>query len=178
MKTHAKTRRRNADASPKKSGSWAWAVITGSIVGGAIAYTIVTDAKAQALLERGRQIGLPLRLPQPGFAMQLPMTREEFEVIEQQLCGCIPSFTRPADGDPTLAAPGSEAPPTLDELVDHMVSCTAHRLYPTFPWPPIAGDNPSVSVLWGDLRTLARHALANDRCTGPLPNPSPRLSHR
>lgn len=148
------------------TSSTIWAIVGGVAVGGLIAYELIMDERVEAFLEEWRKKGVPLRVPEPGFDMQLPRGAADFELIESDLCNCLDSYVAPTDGEPTAVA--RPIAPSDDELVAYMQLCVAQRFFPEFPWPPVPGDHPSVGELWSDLRTLARRTVATQSCAGAL----------
>ena len=89
-----------------------------------------------------------VRMPQPSMKMMLAETPEEFDTLDEIIC--------------ELGAPlVNDAPPgtTADEVIEDLRNGMARELYPDFPWPPMAGDHPSVGQLWTELGVLSRRAV-------------------
>ena len=147
------------------NSTWS-AIAVGIAVAAAASYVIHEDERVRRAIEKARLAGVPLRLPQPGFDVQLPELAADFAMLDALVCGCAGSYAPPDDGTPTTGG-ATPLQPTLDDLIDHMQICAATQLFPDFPWPPISGDHPSVEELWDDLRLLSRRALANDICSAP-----------
>lgn len=125
-----------------------WAVAAGTVVGGALGYAIVRDARAHEALSKAVE---NVRLPEPDFAMQVPTTAQEFETLQGLVCTCMREHP-PQEGRP------------LDEIADEMTLCVARRLYRSFAWPPVTGDHPTVSELWGTIGVMTRRSLALGDC--------------
>lgn len=142
------------------------ALLGGTALGGLIAYELLMDESVEAFLESWRKKGVPLRVPEPGFDMQLARVAADFEFIDDELCACLDGYPMTTDGEPTSVA--RPVAPSDDELVEYMQLCVAQRLFPDFPWPPVPGDHPSVGELWSDLRTLARRSVALRSCAPTL----------
>jgi len=135
-----------------------WAAAIGATVGGALSYAVISDAKASAALSKAVD---EVRLPEPSFAMQLPRSAAEFATLESLVCDCVRNY-KPTDGAQSE-----------EERTDALVRCTALRLYPNFPWPPMTGDHPSTSELWQTLAVLVRRQTATAACApAPVTNPS------
>lgn len=146
----------------------AWtAVATGVVVGGAIGWLIVQDARAT---EAVHKFVAETRLPEPSFAMKLPRTAAEFATLDSLVCECLATYAPKDTGQPT-AQPSDAGAVSEDERVEAVVDCVARRLYPQFPWPPMVGDHPSTAELWATLETLTHRALATASCGVPAPNP-------
>lgn len=157
------------------SNSVWWAIGVGAAVGGLASYVILQDARTSAAL--GKAVD-EVRLPEPSFAMQLPRDAAEFATLDEVICGCIRGLNLTDTGQPSThpSGPGAVSP---EEVQAAVVLCAAQKLYPTFPWPPMPGDHPSVSELWSSLSTLAYRAIATSICaTTPQSNPARSLRRR
>jgi len=119
-----------------------WAAIIGVTVGAVAAVAIAQNNQLnQALVKYASN----LRLPDPGFAMALPLSRVEFERLDALACQCLAQQTGAPD-------------------VDTAAACMGRILYPMFEWPPTTGDHPSVPELWQDLRLTILRQLAFGNC--------------
>ena len=137
-------------------------IVGGVVVGGA-AYLFANRQVRRALKaaeEAGRTAGL--RLPDPSFAVEVAYSQEQFAVLDELVCEC---------GAPVVQAATEST--TVDEVVQTIQDCMAEQLYPDFPWPPIAGDHPTVSQLYGELGLTARRAVIDGEiCPVPIPSPT------
>ncbi|MCH9637719.1 MAG: hypothetical protein K0U16_07230 [Gammaproteobacteria bacterium] len=89
-----------------------------------------------------------IRFPQPSFAVEVAYDPEQFQILDELVCECAAPIVE-------QAAPND----TLDDVVPKIQECMAKELYPDFPWPPVPGDHPTVSMLWSELALLARRAI-------------------
>jgi hypothetical protein len=103
------------------------------------------------------------RIPRPDFIATIPREPDDLDAIDAFLCECIA---------------GNKLPGLEDEeiIVEQLRTCTATKLYPDFPWPPIMGDNETVHQLWllieYRIRSLANTGDLESICTAkPLPEP-------
>jgi hypothetical protein len=135
--------------------SLGWAAAAGAAIGGVVGYLVIRDAAAQDAIAN---IAGRIRLPRPGFAMQLPRTADEFTTLESLVCEC--RDTQIFDSGEPPEAHVSAGATSDDERATAITDCAARRLYPHFPWPPIPGDHPSASELYETLSVLAHRSLA------------------
>lgn len=127
-------------------------IAAGAVVaGGAIGYAIAhTRAARKALDTASKTIGdTGLRLPEPGYAMVLPESDDDFATLDEVICECGSGIVSAADPEDFV-----------DDIVGEIRDCVAERLYPDFPWPPMTGDHPTTAKLYAELEVLARKALA------------------
>lgn len=130
-----------------------WPVGVGVVVGSVVGFTLLQDARAQAALTAAAE---GVRLPEPGFAMQVPTTAQEFEILQAIVCECMQDKP-PQEGRP------------IDDIADELTLCAAKRLYRNFPWPPVPGDHPTTATLWGTIDVMVRRSLALADCEKKLP---------
>jgi len=106
------------------------------------------------------------RIPKPLYVMTIPRTDEDLDTLDIHLCDCMSER-----GD----LPGLE---DEDTIIEQLRDCTAAKLYPDFPWPPIAGDHETVHQLWliieYRIRSLANTDSLDALCAEkPTPKPIP-----
>ena len=142
-----------------------WAAGIGAVVGTALGAAVLSDARASAAV--GKLVE-EARLPEPSFAMQLPRNAAEFATLEALVCDCM--RIKPLDPGAPTTTPTELGAQTEEERTEALVHCVAARLYPSFPWPPMAGDHPSASELWDTLAVLVRRQHATAAC-GAVTNP-------
>lgn len=135
-------------------------LIAGVAVGGAAGYFIATSRAGKKAID---VLDDPsVRLPDPSYAVELAVTDDQFEILDELVCEC---------GD--AVAQGADETDTLDGLTRDLQNCMARELYPDFPWPPIPGDHPSAQQLYAELGLLARRAVV----TGEIcPESTPALA--
>lgn len=154
------------------AGVW-WAIGIGAAVGLTASLAILQDARASAAL---RKTVDEARLPEPSFAMQLPRSAAEFATLDAVICECVSGLNLTDTGQPS-GQPSGPGAVSEQELHDAIVLCAAKKLYPTFPWPPMTGDNPSTAELWSSLSVLAYRAMAMSLCAA-VPQTNPARSPR
>ncbi len=137
-------------------------VLVGAGAGAAAGYYIATTRAGRQAIAAAEEAIEGARLPDPSFAMDLPYTEAQFKLLDDLVCEC---------GDPIIEASSPNI--TIDDLSQQIQDCMALELYPDFPWPPMAGDHPSVTQLYAELGVIARRALATGKiCPSPLPSPT------
>jgi len=118
----------------------------GVVIGGAVGYLVAGSRigrKAFAAIDKEGY-----RLPDPSYAVEMPYSEEQFEVLDELVCEC---------GAPLVKAASETT--TIDELTNEIRLCMARELYPDFDWPPVTGDHPTASQLFSELGFVARKAL-------------------
>ncbi len=139
-------------------------IVTGVAVGGAAGYVIANTRQARRALKAAEDVlsDPSIRLPDPSFAVELANSEEQFALLDELVCEC---------GAPVVKR--ATASTTVPEVVQKIQSCMAEQLYPDFTWPPISGDHPTVSQLYGELGLIARRAVIDgDICPVPIPSPT------
>lgn len=139
-------------------------VAAGLAAGGAAGYFFAVTRAGRKALQAAEDVitDSGIRLPDPSFAMELPYTEEQFNVLDDLVCEC---------GAPVVSAAGPEA--TIDAITTQIQECMAAKLYPDFSWPPISGDHPTAAQLYTELGVVARRALASaEICPRPIPSPT------
>jgi hypothetical protein len=141
-------------------------VLAGVAVGGAAGYYVATTRRGRRAIRAAEDVisKSDLRLPDPSYAVELPYTDENFQILDELVCEC---------GEPVINAATQTS--TIDDVTSQIQLCMARELYPDFAWPPVAGDHPTVSQLWAELAVVARRAVVTaEICPQPIP-PIPQL---
>ena len=139
-------------------------LVGGVVVGGAAGYLIANTRHARRALKAAQDVlaDPSLRLPDPSFAVELAYSEEQFALLDDLVCEC---------GTPAVKSATEST--TVDEVVQQIQSCMAEQLYPSFTWPPISGDHPTVAQLYGELGLIARRAVIDGTiCPEPIPSPT------
>jgi hypothetical protein len=154
----SRRRRRNPISTGTKIGL---SIGAGIAVGAAVGYFVANTRAGQRLVE---QSGLETwRLPDPSFRVHLPVTEEDFGLLEQVICEC---------GAAIVEAAPENSP--LEGVVDEVRLCVAKELHPDFAWPPVPLDHPSATQLWAELAVLVRAAIVTGSiCEAVWPTPQP-----
>lgn len=141
-------------------------ILGGLAAGSALGYYIATTHRGRSAIKAVEDAVSGVRRPEPGYAMEIPETEEQFNLLDELVCEC---------GAPVVDAAKDED--TVFSVVSKIQSCMARELYPDFPWPPIPGDHPTVSQLYAELSVIARRSLAiAEICPRPIP-PIPDLPY-
>lgn len=136
------------------------AIVLG-ILGGILAGYVYSESRQlQRVAARGRKaIGKAtegVRLPMPDFAMKLPSSVEDFDLLDQVICDCANQIQ--------AAQPDME----FNAMIVAVRDCVAEAIYPDFPWPPIPGDHTTVSQFWTVLGyEVGRSAVEGSLCPVP-----------
>lgn len=113
--------------------------------------------QAAAALRRAREVVDDVRIPMPHFAVVIPNTQEEHEMIDDAICACLTDLRSTFEEDTDV-----------NTIVSTLTLCAAEMLYPDFPWPPQAGDHESIPQFWTVLefriRSLAFDGRLNTVC--------------
>lgn len=126
----------------------ALALAAGIAVGGGLGYLVANTRKGEELLDDLDDDIDHWRLPDPSFAVRVPQSLEEFQILDDLVCEC---------GAPLIEAADPSA--NADDVILKLRDCLAKELYPAFKWPPVPGDHPTVSQFWAELGVLARRAV-------------------
>lgn len=134
-------------------------VLGGVAAGGAAGYYFWRSSAGQALIEEADEL-VPVRIPDPSFAMDLASMPEHFNLVDDHVCSCgIPVMESFREGDDG------------EEAVKKIQDCIVRKIYPDFPWPHMSGDHPSVAVFYSDIGFAVRQALArNSICKDTPPS--------
>ena len=153
---------------------WWIPVAVGTVAGGSLGYFAMQNDRLAAAARKTIETA---RLPEPSFAMALPRTAAEYQILASVVCNCIDSYVPEDPGEPPAAHVHAGAM-TEDEYAEGLSMCVARRLYSKFPWPPVPGDHPTTTMLWSTIDVLVRRALGLGECGNPkIENPSRRPSH-
>lgn len=121
-------------------------LVGGVVVGGYIYHDERAQAEIAAAARATRRKLGELRLPMPDFAVVLPQDESDYETLDVVVSDCISSIN-------------FVSTPSVETQVEAASLCTAHELYPDFPWPPMVGDHPSTSELWSIIKAHVRRTL-------------------
>lgn len=137
-----------------KAWKVALGIVAGVVVGGAAGYAIARSRLGKKAIDTVDQTGL--RLPDPSFAMELPVSEDQFALLDELVCEC---------GEPVIAKATDQT--ELDVVVSEITDCVMHELYPQFPWPTVPGDHPTVGQLQTEVGVLARRAVVSAEICPP-----------
>lgn len=105
-----------------------------------------------------------LRLPRPDVRLTTPSAEDDFDGVDVAICE--------AALEVRAEQPGLElADPTT--FVEQSASRALAKLFPDFPWPAIAGDDPTAAEIQGLVRYEIRRSLLEG--TLCLPEDEPDL---
>lgn len=144
-------------------------IVVGALVGGGLGYLVLSNERMAAAATKAIETA---RLPEPSFAMALPRTAAEYDLLQGVVCDCIATYVPEDSGEPPAAHVHAGAI-SEDEYAEGLTYCVARRLYSKFPWPPMPGDHPTTPMLWNTIDVLVRRALGLGACgTAKIENPS------
>jgi hypothetical protein len=144
-------------------------IVVGALVGGGLGYLVLRDERIAAAASKAIETA---RLPEPSFAMALPRTAAEYEILQGVVCDCIATYVPEDPGEPPAAHMHAGAL-SEDEYAAGLTLCVGKRLYSKFPWPPMSGDHPTATMLWNTIDVLVRRSLGLGECgTAKIENPS------
>jgi hypothetical protein len=118
-------------------------LIIGAVLGAIGMYAYTSSPAGRKNL---KALGTGTRLPKPATMVDLPMDTEDLLITDQVICHCAKQII---EATPEML----EAP---EPLVATLQVCSARALYGEIPWPPVAGDHPTIHQLWGILGFRAR----------------------
>jgi len=164
--TRKRDRKRSRRRNPEETrAARMWLLgIAGVVVGGTAGYLVASSRSARQI---AAQTGLDKwRLPDPSYKPRVPDTAEDFSLLDDIVCECAGPVI-----DAVVDAAAGDA--TMETIVDAVRLCVAKELHPDFAWPPVFGDHPSATQLWGELAVLIRRAVLEGRCDRVIPTPVP-----
>jgi len=127
-----------------------WPIVFGAAFGLGVSYLLVQSRQLDAAIAKLSEVTKDLRLPDPGYAVHLPITQQDFARLDEMACACL------SDADTTASLP---------LIADAVALCITSQLYADFSWPPMTGDHPSVTELWQACRVIATRQLATSACS-------------